>query len=90
MKTKKAVFIEGLIMDSHLPGVISQPFCIHWVRFGSDKYAIVRAASGRCLEPGSIIVRHEDEWFYNRHKIHLLGFEYLEKMESIRRFHECH
>lgn len=88
MKAKKAVFIEGVIIENCLFGERQQSFCIHRVKFGDDKFAIVRAASGLCFEPGSIIVRNESEWFYNHVKVRLLGFEYLEEKESIRRFHE--
>jgi len=35
-----------------------------------------------------MIQRQGNEWFYNRVKIRLLGFEYLDEKESARQFIE--
>ena len=88
MKTRKDVFIEGDILASRHPGEANQPFCIHRVRFNNGKYAIIRAATGLCFLPGEMIQRQGNEWFYNRVKIRLLGFEYLDEKESARQFIE--
>lgn len=90
MKTGKPVFIEGHIVANRLTGEVNQPFCIHRVKFSNEKYAIVRALSGICFNPGQIIERLDGEWFCNHTRIQLLSFEYLEEKESGRQFLECY
>lgn len=86
MKSKKDVLIKGHIIGVRKSGEIYQPYCIHWVKFTNDKYALIRLVSGQCLCSGDMIQRLEDKWFSNETNIRLLGFEYLEEKESARQF----
>ncbi|PLY46827.1 hypothetical protein F153LOC_05145 [Lelliottia sp. F153] len=88
MKTRKAVFIEGHIVANRRLGESCQPFCIHSVMFSNGKYAIVRADSGICFNPGEIIQRYDCEWFFHEQKIHLLPFQYIKENESLRQLSE--
>ncbi|HDW7644033.1 TPA: hypothetical protein RM328_003883 [Escherichia coli] len=90
MKTNKTFFIEGKIIENRLLGEPNKLFCIHRVMFLNGKYAIVRAVSGICFNPGDIIQRNDGEWFYKQIKTPLLSFEYVEENESRRQLIECY
>ncbi|WP_313109664.1 hypothetical protein [Atlantibacter sp.] len=76
------------IIESQFQGESSHPICIHRVAFNNGKFALIRSVNNISFATGTVLKRTSQGWLYKGIHEQLLPFEYINELESKRRFIE--